>query len=68
MKLSNKTYDRLKWALTIAAPAIIVLINALSPLYHYDANLVTATISAVATFVGLLFMISSNQYKKDGKK
>ncbi|WP_125604250.1 phage holin [Lapidilactobacillus bayanensis] len=67
MKLPNKVYDSLKWALTIVAPASIVLIKALGAIYHFDTDAITATIAAVATFAGSLFMISSTQYKKEDK-
>ena len=68
MKLPNKVYDHLKWALTIAAPASITLINTLAPIYHFNSDAITATIAAITTFAGSLFMISSTQYKKGDKK
>lgn len=68
MKLPNKVYDRLKWGLTIAVPATVVLIKGLGTIYHFDTDTITATIATVATFVGSLFMVSSVQYKKGGKK
>ena len=68
MKLPNKVYDNMKWVLTIAAPAVIVLIKALGTIYKFDTDAITATIAAITTFAGSLFMVSSTQYKNEGKK
>ena len=66
MKLPNKVYDKMKWVLTIAVPAVIVLLKALGAIYNFDTNTITATIAVIATFAGSLFMVSSTQYKKGG--
>lgn len=68
MKLPNKVYDNMKWGLTIAAPAVIVLIKTLGTIYNFNTDAITATIAAITTFAGSLFMISSTQYNKGGKK
>lgn len=68
MKLPNKVYDNMKWVLTIVAPAVIVLIKALGAIYKFDTDAITATIAAITTFAGSLFMVSSTQYKNEGKK
>lgn len=67
MKLPNKVYDNMKWVLTIVVPAVVVLIKALGAIYKFDTDTITATIAAVATFAGSLFMVSSKQYKKGDK-
>jgi len=64
MKLPNKVYDNMKWVLSIAVPAIIVLIKALGAIYNFNTDVIVATIAAIATFAGSLFMVSSTQYKK----
>ena len=66
MKLPNKVYDKMKWVLSIAVPAVIVLLKALGAIYNFNTDVITATIAAVATFAGSLFMVSSTQYKKEG--
>ena len=66
MKLPNKIYDNMKWVLSIAVPAVIVLLKALGAIYNFNTDVITATIAAVATFAGSLFMFSSTQYKKEG--
>jgi len=68
MKLPNKVYDNMKWVLTIATPAVIVLIKALGAIYNFNTDVITATIAAIAAFAGSLFMVSSTQYKKGDKK
>ena len=67
MKLPNKVYDNMKWVLSIAVPAVIVLLKALGAIYNFNTDVITATIAAVATFAGSLFMVSSTQYKKEDK-
>lgn len=64
MKLNNKTYDTLKWVLTIVVPATIGLIVKLGNLYHFDTDLIIGTIGAIATFVGAIFIRSSVNYNK----
>lgn len=67
MKLSDKTYNFLKWLCLIAVPALITLISALGSIYGHDMTIVTATIGAVATFIGSLIGISNSNYKKDNE-
>ena len=65
MKLPNNVYDVLKWACLIAVPAVITLISTLGTTYGQDMTTVTATIGAVATFVGALIGISNSKYYND---
>lgn len=67
MKLSNKTYDTLKWVLTIVVPALITALITAGQLYNFDVAMVTGTITLVSTFVGAIFMISSNNHEGDDK-
>jgi len=52
MKLPNKVYDNMKWVLTIATPAVIVLIKTIGAIYNFNSDVITATIAAIATFAG----------------
>lgn len=65
MKLPDKVYNFLKWLCLIAVPAIIALISTLGTIYGHDMTTVTATISAIATFIGALIGISNYSYKKN---
>lgn len=65
MILNEKVYKVLKWTCLIAVPAVITLISTLGTIYGQDMTTVTATIGAVATFVGALIGISNSNYYKD---
>ena len=65
MKLTNKTYDYLKWIAQILLPAAGTLYFALSKIWGLPyATEVVGTITAVDTFLGALLGISSNAYNK----
>lgn len=66
MKLSDKTYNFLKWLCIIAIPATSTLIAGLGTLYGADMTKVTGTIGLIATFIGALIGISNSNYKKSG--
>ena len=65
MKLPNNVYDVLKWACLIAVPALITLISTLGTIYGQDMTTVTATIGAIATFVGALIGVSNSNFYKN---
>lgn len=65
MKLPDNLYTILKWICLIVVPALITLISTLGTIYGQDMTTVTATIGAVATFVGALIGISNSNYYKD---
>lgn len=67
MKLSDKTYNICKWFLITVVPATILLISTLGTIYNFDTEIITLTISAIATFVGTITGISNYNYKKEGK-
>lgn len=64
MKFSDKTYNFLKWVCLIAVPAVITLISTLGTIYGWDTTAITATIGAVATFIGALIGVSNANYNK----
>lgn len=65
MKLSNKTYDILKWIAQIGLPAVATLYSALAGIWGLPyGEQIVGTIVAVDTCLGVLLGISSNQYKK----
>lgn len=68
MKLSNKTYDILKWILMVFTPALITLISSLAIIYKFDAEVIILTIGAIATFVSAITGISTATYNKEMKK
>lgn len=65
MKMSNKTYDVLKWVAQLVLPAVGTFYAALSGIWGFPfAEEVVGTILAVDTFLGALLGISSAGYKK----
>ena len=67
MKLSNKTYDVLKWITTIVLPALGTLYFALSGIWGFPyGEQIVGTITAVVTFFGVVLGISTKNYNKEG--
>lgn len=65
MKISNKTYDILKWVVIICLPALSTLYFALSGIWGFPyAEQIVGTISAVTTCLGILLGISTAEYNK----
>lgn len=66
MKLSNKSYDVLKWIAQILLPATATLYVAVAGIWGFPyAEEVAGTISAVDLFIGALLGISSMNYYKE---
>ena len=66
MKMSNKTYDVLKWIAQILLPALATLYFALAKIWNFPyQNEIVGTISAVDLFLGALLGISTHNYNKD---
>lgn len=66
MKLSNKTYDLLKWVAQIALPALGTLYAGLAVIWGFPyGEEIVGTILAVDTFLGALLGISSAKYYKE---
>ena len=65
MKLSNKTYDFLKWVAQLLLPAIGTLYFALASIWGFPyGEQVVGTITAVDTFLGVILGISTATYSK----
>ncbi|MBE7092503.1 MAG: hypothetical protein E7365_04935 [Clostridiales bacterium] len=66
MKLSNKTYDALKWIALYFLPALATLYFALAGIWNLPyGEQVLGTISALDTFLGVLLGLSSAKYKNN---
>lgn len=65
MKLNDNIYNVLKWVALIVLPAIATLYGTLGNIwgFPYVAE-ITATITAIDTFVGALLGISTKAYNK----
>lgn len=67
MKLSNKTYDVLKYITTIVLPGLGTLYFALSNIWGFPyGEQIVGTITAVVAFLGVCLGISNKNYKEDG--
>lgn len=65
MKLSNKTYDTLKWIAQYLLPAIGTLYFALARIWGLPyGEQIVGTITSVDAFLGAILGISTMQYNK----
>ena len=63
MELSNKTYNRLKWVITIFLPAFMGLVAGFGALgFIPNAEVIVAAIGLIGTFLGSLISVSSKHY------
>lgn len=68
MKMSNKTYDILKYITQIIIPAVATLYFALAGIWGFPyGEQIVGTLTAIDTFLGVCLGISSAQYKKGGE-
>lgn len=66
MKMSNKTYDILKWIALYFLPALATLYFALAGIWNLPyGEQVLGTISAIDTFLGVLLGLSNAKYKNN---
>ena len=66
MKLSNDTYDKLKWIAQYFLPALGTLYFALAGVWGLPyGEQIVGTITAIDTFLGVLLGISTAQYNKE---
>lgn len=64
MKLSNKTYDTLKYIALIALPALQVFWLTIGKIWDLSYTVeIGATIGAVALFLGTLLGVSASNYR-----
>ncbi len=68
MKMTNKTYDVLKWIAQYLLPALGTLYFALAGIWGFPyGEEVVGTITALDTFLGVILGISTVQYNKEDK-
>lgn len=68
MKLSNKTYDILKWIAQYLLPGLGTLYFALASIWGLPyGEQIVGTITAVDTFLGVILGISTAEYNKTQK-
>lgn len=66
MKISNKTYDILKWVVMIVLPALSTAYVGLAAIWNWPlADEVAKTVSVICVLLGALLGISTAQYNKE---
>lgn len=66
MKLSNKTYDIIKWVALVLIPATCTLWLTVGKVWAFPyLTEIGATISAVGLFLAAIIGISNDKYKKE---
>lgn len=66
MKLSNKTYDALKYIALVALPAVETLWLTLGKIWSFPYVIeIGATIAAIDVFLGALLKVSTDNYNKE---
>jgi len=65
-KMTNDTYDKLKWLTTKGLPAFGTFVSAVGLIWGIqNTEKITATILALITMLGGMLGISTNNYNKD---
>lgn len=63
MKMSNNTYDILKYIALICLPALVALVASLGEIWGIPYSVqIAATIAAIDTFLGACLQVSSANY------
>ena len=66
MKITNKSYDIIKWIVVIVIPAVITLYSTLGGIWDFPlVQEITASLAAVDVFLGVIMKISSASYNKE---
>lgn len=69
MKMSNKTYDTLKYIALYVLPALATLILTLGGIWGFTySEAIAATITAIDTFLGALIGISAKKYTAESNE
>ncbi|MBQ1754116.1 MAG: phage holin [Bacteroidales bacterium] len=66
MKLSNKTYDLLRWIADMVLPALGTLYFALAGIWNFPyGEQIVGTITAIVAFLDVVLGISKRNYLKE---
>jgi len=68
MKLSNKTYDILKWLVWVFLPALSVFLGVLGKSFGWENTDVLLTVlTAFTAFLGAITGVSNREFNKEDK-
>ncbi len=63
MKMTNETYNKIKWIVMILLPALTSLVSGLGKAYGWDGTeLAVTTLTLFTTFLGAITVKSSSNY------
>lgn len=66
MKLSNKTYDILKWLVWVFLPALSVFLGVLGKSFGWeDTDLLLTVLTAFTAFLGAITGVSNREFNKE---
>ena len=69
MKLSNHTYDIMKYIALVALPAVETLWLTLGKIWSFPYVIeIGATIAAIDVFLGALLKVSTDNYNKEAEQ
>ena len=69
MKLSNDTYDFLKWIALVFIPALDMFTLTVGKIWGLPYYVeVAATVAAIGVFLGALLGVSSHEYHKEERR
>lgn len=67
--LDNKTYDALRWVVSIVLPSLVTLIGTIGNSIGWPQTEITMTIiGAITVFLGTVLGVSNAQYRKEEDK
>lgn len=67
--MNSRVYDILKWVAIIVLPALSTLISVVFQIWNIPFGAeISQTITAIATFLGAILMVSSIQYTRKLKQ
>lgn len=68
MKMSNGTYDKLKWVALVGTNAFSALVITLGKIWGWSyAEAIAGTISAIGTCIGACLQVSSANYHSENE-
>lgn len=66
MKMSNETYNKVKWIVSIVLPAVGVFVGTLGKTYGWEStDFAVTTIAAITTLLGSTMLYSTAKYNKE---
>jgi uncharacterized membrane protein YqgA involved in biofilm formation len=66
MKISNKTYDIMKWIMLLATPLCTFILGIIAAIQTGDvAAIITAVLGGIGTLAGTIIKISDTTYRKE---